>query len=150
MTGHSLGGGLATLAALSTHKTAFVFDPVGISRGTLVNYNIKDADVRLSESNIHSFIAIEKVSDPTGYFVDIISGASISGRVNVLGSRMLVPLWDNTFNLSPLDIHAIGHMISSLIYLNDSQGLLENKKKKFCELNLGTKKADDIIRLMKQ
>ena len=62
-TGHSLGGGLATAAALATGKDAIVFDAAGLSQGTI---DQNDLDVSL-EGNVTNFNVVgDFLSDHNG------------------------------------------------------------------------------------
>ncbi len=52
-TGHSLGGGLATVAALTTGKPAIIYNSVGVSNSTLENMGVSPAVAReLADSGL--------------------------------------------------------------------------------------------------
>ena len=50
--GHSLGGGLATLASLVTNKSAIAFNPAALDKTTLARYGVS----RKSQSNVTSYV----------------------------------------------------------------------------------------------
>jgi hypothetical protein len=69
LTGHSLGGGVATIAAVAGKMKAVVFNPTSLHRNTLKEF---DENLALAHGNVQRFVVV-------GEILDVIanSGASI-------------------------------------------------------------------------
>lgn len=82
VTGHSLGGALATYAALAHDAEAVVFNPAGLSRGALAT--LSPAALEAGERNIVAFITCG------GEALDPVSALSLAGDTVMVGRRYLV------------------------------------------------------------
>lgn len=87
-TGHSLGGGLATVAALATNRQAYVYNPAGLNYKTLHNLEISSD----SEYNIHAYISSSINQNTKINFVDIVSGIGLIGLNRTYGYIRMIPL----------------------------------------------------------
>ncbi|MDR0380329.1 MAG: hypothetical protein LBI62_10400 [Candidatus Accumulibacter sp.] len=94
MTGHSLGGGLATYAALSHGAEAVVFNPAGLSQGAQAVLPATALDA--GKRQVVTFIA------RGGEALDPVSALSLAGESWVAGRRYLV---EREASLTHLQIH---------------------------------------------
>lgn len=78
-TGHSLGGGLANANALATGLPATIYNPAGLSNGTISN------DPRLNLSNSSNVTAYIVRGEPVDY-LNIKLGTPVRGTRNYIGS----------------------------------------------------------------
>ncbi|MDR3110077.1 MAG: DUF2974 domain-containing protein [Planctomycetaceae bacterium] len=77
LTGHSLGGGVAAVAAIAGKMNAFVFNPPSIHRNTLAEFD--PGNVALAETNVHRFVV-------TGEILDIIN-LTLGAAQNHVGKK---------------------------------------------------------------
>ena len=77
-TGHSLGGGLATAAALATGEDAIVFDAAGLSASTIENLNL---DVTNATAVTNFNVKGDFLSDHNGLMDNSTLGSELAGIV---------------------------------------------------------------------
>lgn len=77
-TGHSLGGGLATAAALATGEDAIVFDAAGLSSRTIENLNL---DTENASAVINFNVKGDFLSDHNGQMDNSTLGSELAGVV---------------------------------------------------------------------
>lgn len=77
-TGHSLGGGLATAAALATGEEAIVFDAAGLSSSTIENLNL-DTENASAVTNFN--VKGDFLSDHNGLMDNSTLGSELAGVV---------------------------------------------------------------------
>jgi hypothetical protein len=61
LTGHSLGGGIATVAAIAGKMNAFVFNPPSLHKNTLAEFD--ELNVALAETNVRRFVVAGELLD---------------------------------------------------------------------------------------
>ncbi|MGH2565255.1 MAG: lipase family protein, partial [Ginsengibacter sp.] len=85
-TGHSLGGGLASLAALVTGNHAITFNAQGLSAATMDEYNITNA----SQDNIDAVVIYGEPVDMGQYMVGPFSNGTINqaaGKIDLIVAK---------------------------------------------------------------
>jgi len=99
-TGHSLGGGLASLAALVTNGNAITFNAAGLSSSTLIRYGV-------SGSNQHNIDAVILSGDPLNTIQACTPYVNqATGKIRYITPKI--------FTFNALDLHTIDAVISSL------------------------------------
>jgi hypothetical protein len=115
-TGHSLGGGLASYAALLNGQEAVVFNPAGFSEGVLATL---PAAASSGNKNV-VFIA------RSGQTLDTVSALSLGGETTMVGRRYLV---DRAPGLPLLGIHSMEGLARELADMPEAATR--------CEVDLG-------------
>ncbi len=111
--GHSLGGGLASLAAIATKNTAYTFNAAGLNKNTLANVD-ENLDINDAIKYINSF----RVLDPALLPGDLLSGTQHqAGKVGIMPpntglNRRLPPQAGFAHHW-----HGMGSVIASLTWL---------------------------------
>ncbi len=91
-TGHSLGGGLATAAALATHKSAVTFNPAWLSQATILKYNLNPGNDGFRVNNY------------------IVAGEILNSSQTMLGPPMCSHVGKDHFMLDP-EIFMTGNIV---------------------------------------
>ncbi len=122
-TGHSLGGGLATAAALATGNEAIVFDAAGVSDGTISNNNLNTANAaNITNVNVKG----DWLSDWNGRQDDSTLGNGLLGQTRQYGDTVwlqgvndradfggwLIPDWTNTAKLAESVLNHAWHVFT--------------------------------------
>ena len=80
-TGHSLGGGLATLAALVTGGRAMVFSPAPLHKDTISRYKIAQSSLNAAASNIQIYAPR---GEPLAVYDSLMKNLKRYGTENIL------------------------------------------------------------------
>ncbi|GHT23236.1 hypothetical protein FACS189419_06920 [Planctomycetales bacterium] len=91
LTGHSLGGGIASVAACAAPVRAIVFNPPAIHQNLLNNFDSS------AEENITRFVV-------AGELLDIVNDVTNGGIRCAIGQRISI---EGKYQLSPMDIASI-------------------------------------------
>jgi hypothetical protein len=112
-TGHSLGGGLATAAALATGNEAFAFDAAGLSQGTIDanNLNVDYAD-RITNFNVQGDFLSDKNEGLLGtrQYGDTVWLEGVNDRADFGG--WLIPDWTQTAKLAESILNHAWHVFT--------------------------------------
>jgi RHS repeat-associated protein len=98
-TGHSLGGGLASLAALVTGNSAITFNAAGISNGTLRAYGVLGS----SQNNIDAYVIR---GEPVNVLQKCFGLNQAAGNMHLRTSTVIT--------INPINLHSIDTVIKTL------------------------------------
>lgn len=106
--GHSLGGGLATIAALVANSPAITFSPAGLAANTLNSIEIKESEIiqRVNEGAIRYYTVKYDFLDTIQQNLPIPKS---------IGSRFPLPYKYNNSLFHPLTRHFIAHFIGTIV-----------------------------------
>jgi RHS repeat-associated protein len=99
-TGHSLGGGLASLAALLTNNNAITFNAAGLSNATMEQYQVQNANTNLIDAVIIR-------GDPLNTIQWLTPGVN-----QATGNRSFIT--STVLSLNPVTYHSIDTVLESL------------------------------------
>lgn len=99
-TGHSLGGGLANVNALYTGLKATIYNPAGLSQGTIDNYDFDMSNTKMVTAYVVS-------GEPVDYFNDLLNTPVRADIIKSLGVAMTNYVAYTIWSLPPavIDLH---------------------------------------------
>ena len=104
-TGHSLGGGLASAAAMSTGLPATVFNAARVSQGTMDRYGLSPVGARIENNYVEGEIltGVQEHAASIGFVAGSLGGPAASGALGALANYSIGTPIGNQRSLAAID-----------------------------------------------